>query len=192
MSLRIYNACEDPVSDQHGSPPSSFLDQLIDFINPLPDDVFAENDKVDIYSVMFPILGPWSGLLHRKAVMCEVLRVLAAFESDWNWNEGVDTTNQNSMTHIEGQETGAFQVSADSMGFDSSLVDCADRLAGDHDPETFIVQTKQNHAFAVEYCARLLRFNTTWSGTINHYAQVPSHVNKDAVAEFKTFLSLNG
>jgi hypothetical protein len=79
-------------------------------------------------------LGPWIGLLHRKAVMCEVLRVEAAFESDWKWNEGVDITNQHSMTHIEGQETGAFQVSADSMRFDTSLIDCVDRALGSHEP----------------------------------------------------------
>jgi hypothetical protein len=176
------------VSSQHGSPPNSFLDQLIDAINPLPDEVFAQNSRRDIYSVMEGVLGPWTGLLHRKAVMCEVLRVEAAFESDWKWNEGVDVTNPQSLTHIEGQETGAFQVSADSMRFDTSLIDCVDRAVGSHGPLVFIREMKANHALAVEYCARLLRFNTTWCGTINDHRQVIAHVRRDAVAEFQTFL----
>jgi len=188
MSQRVYNACHHAVSSQHASPPNSFLDQLIDAINPLPDEVFAQNNRRDIYNVMEDALGPWTGLLHRKAVMCEVLRVAAAFESDWRWNEGVDITNPHSVTHIEGQETGAFQVSADSLVFDASLVACVDRALGKHDPLTFINGMKANHALAVEYCARLLRFNTTWCGTINDHSQVIAHVRRDAVAEFQSFL----
>jgi hypothetical protein len=186
---RIYNDCHRAVSPNHGSPPNSFLDQLIDAINPLPDEVFAENDRTtDIYKVMDGALGPWTSLLHRKAAMCEVLRVQAAFESDWNWNAGVDINNHTSMTHIEGQETGAFQVSADSMRSDHSLRDCVDRALGNHEPLVFIHGMKANHALAVEYCARLLRFNTTWCGTINDHSQVVAHVRPDAVAEFQTFL----
>lgn len=188
MSQRIYNACHRAVSSAHESPPNSFLDQLIDAINPLGEEVFASNNLKDIYSVMESALGPWTGPLHRKAVMCEVLRVQAAFESDWNWNEGVDVNNLHSVTHVEGQETGAFQVSADSMVFDTSLSGCVDRALGSHEPLVFISGMKTNHALAVEYCARLLRFNTTWCGTINDHTQVIEHVSRDAVAEFQSFL----
>ena len=118
--------------------------------------MFDENERYDIYSVMLGSLGPYADLLHRKAVMCEVLRVQAAFESDWKWNEGVDINNQHSLRHLDGQETGAFQVSADSMRFDESLSECVDRLAGNHEVLTFINAMKSNHALAVEYCARLL------------------------------------
>jgi hypothetical protein len=191
MSARVYNACLQPVNPpQHGSPPTSFLDQLIDAINPLPNDVFAPSANYDIYSVMLSTLGPWQGLLHRKAVMCEVLRVQPGFESDWDWHCGVDTNNPSSIAHIEQQETGAFQVSADSMHFDQSLPDCVDRLAGAHDVITFINSMKSNHPLAVEYVARLLRFNTTWAGTINKPSQVRAWVRRDAVAEFETFLTL--
>ena len=190
MSDRIYVACHQAVSEQHGHPPNSFLDQLIDAINPLPDQVFEKNQHHDIYSVMFGSLGPYDSLLHRKAVMCETLRVQAAFESDWDWNEGVDTTNQTSVHHKEGEETGAFQVSWDSMHFDDSLRECLDRLAGGHDVLTFIEKMKSNHALAVEYCARLLRFNTTWCGTLNDPHKVRAHVRRDAVAEFQTFLTV--
>lgn len=193
MSDRNYFACRHFVSEEHGHgiPPKAFLDELIDIINTLPDSVFERNDKHDIYSVMIGALGPYTDLLHRKAVMCEVLRVQAAFESDWNWNSGVDILNENSKKHKEGEETGAFQVSWDSMAFDSSLRTCLDRIAGSHDVNTFIIKMKENHSLAIEYCARLLRFNTTWCGTINHESMVISHVRKDAVQEFKTFLKLN-
>jgi len=191
MSNRNYIACRYPVSAEHPIPPSSFLDQLIDAINPLPDSIFARNDRHDIYSVMLGALGPYTDLLHRKAVMCEVLRVTAAFESDWNWNAAVDINNPNSVLHKEGEETGAFQVSWDSTRFDQSLLDCLDRLAGGHDVDTFIASMKSNHALAVEYCARLLRFNTTWCGTINTASMVIAHVRRDAVQEFKGFLTLN-
>lgn len=189
---RPYNACRHPVSIQHEKPPISFLDQLIDAINPLPDEVFAKNDITDIYSVMKSSLGPYDGveLLHRKAVMCEVLRVQAAFESDWNWDEGVDINNRDSLAHAEGQETGAFQVSANSMVFDKSLPECVKRLAGKDDVATFITAMKSNHPLAVEYCARLLRFNTRWCGTLNDHSQVIAHVRRDAVAEFQTFLTV--
>jgi hypothetical protein len=188
MPKRKYVATLHPVSAQHESPPRDFLDTLIDTIKPLPDAVFDVNDGHDIYAAMKGALGPYESLLHRKAVMCEVLRVTAAFESDWNWNQGVDRNNADSMAHKQGQETGAFQVSANSMGFDRSLPACLDRLAGAHDVDTFIDDMKSNHALAVEYCARLIRFNIAWCGTIMKPSQVMSHVRRDAVAEFQTFL----
>ena len=190
MSNRTYIATRHPVSAQHTTAPTSFLDQLIDAIDPLPDDVFAENLLHDIYAVMKGSLGPYSSLLHRKAVMCEVLRVQAAFESDWNWNEGVDINNLHSQTHIDGEETGAFQVSFDSTALGHSAMQ---PFVIAHQIETaqkFIPAMKNDHRLAVEYCTRLLRVNTSWCGTINDPSQVISHVRRDAVAEFQTFLHL--
>lgn len=188
MSNRAYIATRHPVSTQHPSPPTSFLDQLIDSIDPLPDDVFAENPLFDIYAVMKGSLGPYTSLRHRKAVMCEVLRVQAAFESDWNWDEGVDVNNHNSLMHIEGEETGAFQVSFDSTALGHSAMLPFAISHKIETPEKFIRRMKNDHRLAVEYCARLLRINTSWCGTINNPAQVISHVRRDAVEEFQTFL----
>jgi hypothetical protein len=67
------------------------------------------------------------------------------------------------------------------MQFDATLRECVDSLAGGHDVLTFIDKMKTNHALAVEYCARLLRFNTTWCGTINDPKKVIAHVRRDAV-----------
>lgn len=191
MSNRNFIACRYPVSQEHGITPKSFLDELIDTINQLPDVVFEKNNNHDVYSIMLGSLGPYTDLLHRKAVMCEVLRVMAAFESDWNWNAGVDANNNYSKHHKEGEETGAFQVSWDSKYFDKSLVDCLDRVTGKHDVDTFISKMKENHSLAIEYCARLLRYNTNWCGTLNHSSMVISHVRRESVEEFKSFLTLN-
>jgi hypothetical protein len=190
MSARVYNACHQAVGDLHGCPPNSFLDQIIDTINQIDDEVFAPNDRYDIYSVMLGSLGPYGDITHRRAVMCEVLRVQAGFESDWNWDEGVDVTNPNSVAHKKGQETGAFQVSFDSTEFDQSLLDCLSRYTGKTDVDTFISSMKSNHPLAVEYCVRLLRFNTTWCGTINNSHMVIAHARRDAVAEFQNFMTV--
>jgi hypothetical protein len=188
MSNRTYIAVRHPVSAQHTTAPVEFLDQLIDAIDPLPDDVFAENAGHDIYAVMKGSLGPYTSLLHRKAVMCEVLRVQAAFESDWKWNEGVDIKNLHSLSHIAGEETGAFQVSFDSTALGHSALRPFAVAHHIDTPERFIPAMKNDHRLAVEYCARLLRINTSWCGTINDPTKVISHVRRDAVEEFQTFL----
>src|SRR5947208_15713623 len=109
MSNRTYIATRHPVTAQHTTVPTSFLDQLIDAIDPLPDDVFEENLLHDIYAVMKGSLGPYSRLLHRKAVMCDVLRVQAGFETDGNGDEGVGMTNLHSQIHVDREEQAAVQ-----------------------------------------------------------------------------------
>jgi hypothetical protein len=71
-----------------------------------------------------------------------------------------------------------------------SLSACVERLAKKDDAATFIEAMKSNHPLAVEYCARLLRFSTAWCGTINNPKQLIAHVQRDAVAEFQTFLTV--
>jgi len=188
MSDRVYNACRKEING-HGKPPIEFLDTLIDTINSLPDEVFERNNKYDIYSVMNGVLGPYNDLKHRRAVMCEVLRVVAAFESDWDWNEGEDKNKPVEKKTKEAEETGAFQVSWDSMSTDNSLKTCVEKLAGSLAVDTFIASMKSNHQLSIEYCARLLRFDTTWCYTINTKSMVISNVRKSAVAEFENFLT---
>lgn len=187
---RQYHECLHPVGN-HGSPPPAFLDVIVDTIKTLPDEVFAPNaskgDK-DIYNLLLPVLGPWEGLLYRKAVMCECLRSAAAWESGWNWNEGRDTTAGPETPWEE--ETGAFQVSANSMAFDPSLRACVDSrfVGGNATAQQFIHIMKLSHPTAVEYCARLFRFNTRWSGPANT-GHLAGSVWKPSVAEFQGFLS---
>ena len=188
---RIFIATRYPVSTQHGRPPIAFLEQLVDTLNALPDEVFAENKLHDIYAVMKGALGPYTSLLHRKAVMCEVLRVQAGFESDWRWDAGVDSENAHSMAHMESEETGAFQVSFDSIGNGKAELLNFAKQHGIDTAEKFITKMKTDHPLAIEYCARLLRFSTSWCGTIVNPAMVISHVRRDAVEEFQTFVTLH-
>lgn len=176
-----------------GSPSNAFLDELLSLIKPLPDVLFEPNAHRDLYSLIAPPLGPWTSTAHRKAAMAEALVCDGGFESEWNWNEGVDTTNAYSMANPIGEETGLWQVSADSMALDPSLRAFISEklLAGNPNPSIkdlvacFIPAMKENHALAVEYAIRLFRVNTRWSGPCNR-GWIADEVSRDAVAEWQT------
>lgn len=170
-----------------GKTPVSFLDQLVAWANSAPDEIFAENPNPrDIYSTVVSTLGPWQSLKHRKASMMEVMRVHAGFESSWNWNEGVDTTNHHSLAHIEGEESGAWQVSFDSTFLSGDLQRFAweKGIMGAND---FIVAMKRDHPLAMEYVARLYRVSVAWAGPIKRH-EIDAWLSRHAVAEFQTFL----
>lgn len=178
-----WNAAHHPVAD-HGRPPVAFLDELLAIMRPLPDVLFEPNAHTDIYSILSPKLGPWTSTAHRKAVMAEALMCDGGFESEWNWSEGVDTTNAHSMANPIGQETGLWQVSADSMGLDPSLRPFIVEKVGSDHPAAFIPAMKSNHALAVEYVIRLFRVNTRWSGPANR-GWLAGALVRDAVNEWQ-------
>lgn len=182
-----------------GIPPDSFLDELVAWGRSAPDSIFAPNEKQDVYASVEKELGPYSVVPHhRKAVMLEVLRVLAGFESSWKWTEGVDTTNRTSMAHIEGQETGIFQVSANAVFFDSSLqAFVLSRIGAFHGigtrysgfaVEDFITRMKADHAFAIEFASRLLRFTVRHNGPVLR-KEINQWLSRAAVAEFERLLA---
>lgn len=178
-----------------GVPPASFIHDLVAWGKIAPDDIFAPNDDPeDVYNRLAPLLGPWASALHRRAAMLELLRCLGGFESSWNWKEGVDRTNATSMRNIEGQETGIFQVSFDSLNLDNAketgddLHQCVMRYCGALDVHRFIDEMKINHTFALEYCARLLRNSFLWDGPIKR-GEINSSLSRDVVAEFQALLT---
>ena len=181
---RQYKACLTKVLGS--TPPVSFLDELVDWAIWAPTDLFAPNSNFDVYSSVAAQLGPFHGTPHRKAVMLEVLRVLAGFESMWNWNQGVDGGKTVKNTS-HNEETGAFQVSADSMDLDESLKDFAQTTLGATDDQTFIAGTKSNHKFAMEYATRLLRITINANGPILHN-HIHSILQRAAVAEFLDYV----
>lgn len=70
-----------PVSD-HGEPPTELLVMLVQWGRQAPKDIFETRPDPappheDIYTTIKPKLGPWRGEKHRRAVMLEVLRVMA-------------------------------------------------------------------------------------------------------------------
>jgi hypothetical protein len=170
-----------------GVPPDSFLDELVAWGTTAPDDIFAPNPNQDVYSNVVSVLGPWQGLDHRRAAMLEVMRVLAGFESSWNWNEGVDRNNPTSVTP-DTIEAGAWQVSANSMNFGQELKDLVLAKAGSLDGNDFQRAMKQDHLLAMEYIARLLRRTVNHNGPVKRH-EIDSWLRKDAVTEFMSLLS---
>jgi hypothetical protein len=183
-----------------GVPPDSFLDELLQWGRQAPEEIFAPNENPrDIYAAIKPELGPWQGPLHRRAVMLEVLRVLAGFESSWNWREGIDTTRAAADTS-ENAEAGAWQVSYDSRLFGEDLRELLHR-EGVPDGVSFQRAMKTSHALAMEYVARLMRHTTRHNGPLYRdrsgmrenmrgaEQSIYPWLSRDAVAEFEARLS---
>ncbi len=176
-----YSATKQHVANR-GVPQDDFLDQLVAWGKDAPDEIFEANAFSDIYSSVFNTLGPWQQPPHRRAVILEVLRVLAGFESSWNWNEGVDTNNPSSNTP-DTMEAGAWQVSANSMNFGNELKDLVLANVGTLDGTAFQKAMKQNHPVAMEYIARLLRRTTHHNGPVLRH-EIDPWLRRDAVTEF--------
>jgi hypothetical protein len=185
---RQYKAC---LARVHGStPPAAFLDELVDWTLRAPDDIFLPNATFDIYSSVVRQLGPYGFPVHRKAVMLEVLRVLAGRETMWDWNHGVDKDKKGPKTS-HNEEAGAFQCSATSLDLDKGLMDYAKATLGATDDATFIAGTKSNHKFAIEYCARLLRVTVRHHGPILN-THIHPELSRAAVTEFRGHLETLG
>lgn len=175
-----YQATKQNVSNR-GAPPDSFLDELCRWGKTADDDIFEPNSVNDIYTSVAATLGPYRGSDHRRAVMLEVLRVLAGFESSWNWNEGVDTSKTVTATAAN-TEAGAWQVSADSMGLGPELRALV-IAQGAVTAADFQRVMKQNHPLAMEYIARLLRRTVAANGPVVHH-HIHPWLRRDAVMEF--------
>jgi hypothetical protein len=169
-----------------GVPPDDFLDQLVAWGKRAPDEIFEKNSLSDIYSSVKNSLGPWRDLKHRRAVMLEVMRVLAGYESSWHWNAGPDTHNPTSITP-ETREAGAWQVSANSMNFGEELKALVRASVGTLDGNAFQTAMKENHALAMEYVARLLRRTTSHHGPVSRH-EIDPWLRRDAVEEFEGLL----
>lgn len=179
-------ACRQQVHNR-GRPPVEFLVELAEWGRDAPEEIFTINNRHDVYTNIRDELGPWDTVTERRAAMLEALRVLAGFESSWDWEEGRDITNPNSNTSCT-EEAGILQCSGDSMNFDGSLREFVRSVAGSDDCDTFRDTTKANHPFALEYCARLLRF------TVRHHGPVrDGHINpwlrRDAMDEYLRFFA---
>jgi hypothetical protein len=183
-----YKAAKHSVLNR-GVPPDSFLDELVAWGKIAPDEIFIPNSGRDIYSNVFAKLGPWHGSDHRRCVMLEVMRVLAGFESAWNWNEGRDVGGASAEN--QSREAGAFQVSADSLGWGQELKDLVLKRAGSLDPTDFQRAMKRDHQLAMEYIARLLRRTVDANGPVKRH-EIDKWLRKDAVAEFRELLFPRG
>lgn len=182
----IFRFTKAPVANR-GVPPDSFLTQLVAWGRYAPDEMFAYNKEPDdVYNSIKPDLGPWQSMTHRRAAMMETMRVLAGFESSWDWTEGVDITNPTSNTP-ETAEAGIFQISYNSRAFGRDLKDMLAAEDIQHG-EQFQVITKQDHIFALDYGARLFRHTVKHNGPLKR-KEVNPWLSRRAVTEFMELIS---
>jgi hypothetical protein len=73
------------------------------------------------------------------------------------------------------------------MRFDSSLKELLKAVSGKTDCDAFRTTTKANHTFALEYCARLLRFTIRHHGPVRD-GHIQPELRRDAMAELLGFL----
>lgn len=190
-----------------GKPPDEFLEELVNWGKTAPEEIFAiktdDKGEIDIFTSVRPELGPWQGILHRRASLLEVMRVLAGFESSWNWNEGVDVTNSTSVSP-DTIEAGAWQVSANSTAFGDDLGAIFDKITSKVTIDSrgqpfggrlyyakcneFQRVMKSNHPLAMEYIARLLRHTVRHNGPAKR-KEINPYLSRDSVNEFMTLLS---
>ena len=180
-----YQALKQQVYNR-GRAPDAFLDELIDWGKRASDQIFAPNAEAGVYTSVKSSLGPWRDNLHRRAAMLEVMRVLAGFESSWDWNEGRDVANPTSVTPAT-IEAGAWQVSANSMSIAPELKALVIAKVGSTDGTKFQAAMKADHLLAMEYVARLLRYTTNHHGPVKRH-EIDPWLRKDAVEEILSCL----
>lgn len=180
-----YTAAKTKVFNR-GVPPDHFLDELVAWGRSAPAEIFAPLRGHDIYSNVHNALGPWHSNEQRRAVMLEVMRVLAGFESSWRWTEGRDVTNATSVTSTT-IEAGAWQVSANSMHFGSELKQLVLKRVGTTDGKAFQQAMKRDHTLAMEYIARLLRHTVNHNGPVKRH-EIDRWLSRGAVEEFMRLL----
>ena len=175
-----------------GRPNPDFLQELVAWGKTASNEIFIDKqtEEKDVYASVQRELGPYGDLIHRKACMLEVMRVLAGFESSWKWNTGRDTNNpdENSPDTIS---AGPFQVSANSLGFGEDLKDLVEPFGirnAKRDGDAFQDLMKTNHTVAFNYISRLLRHTIRHNGPVKR-SEINPWLSREAVAEFKAFLA---
>jgi hypothetical protein len=187
-----------------GRPKPAFLQELVAWAKTAPEEIFTDQpgNKKDVYSSVTTELGPFEDITHRKACMLEIMRVLAGFESSWDFNEGIDTSRESEDTP-ENSEAGAWQVSADSLRLGQDLKDLVKREVGSFNGVEFQRAMKANHPLAMEYIARLMRHTRMANGPLYKGSErnklspkvraqeqsIYPWLSRDAVAEFQAFLA---
>jgi len=186
-----------------GIPPVSFIETLVYAMRTLPDEIFGTDYRSrtedDIYSWLHKQgeVSQVASYGRRRAIMCEVLRVLGGFESSWDWKAGRDVTNASS-NRPETTEAGIFQCSANSVNFDASLIACFSWYAYVYEMPAWVDMKKSGFNFqwmsknvfgyAIDHCVRLLRFTIRHHGPILRGEILP-WISLDGIREFEALLS---
>lgn len=187
-----FNATKTRVAHGRGNsdiPPDSFLAELVSCFRGLPETIFDTNQSPhDVFTSVFRALGPWEGMsgsaewfTHRKAAMMEVMRVLGAFESAWNWMEGKDMASH-SENDAETMSAGLWQISYNSRGFGDDLTRMI-AVGNVRNGTEFQWKMKHDHQWCIEYAARLFRHTTHHNGPLVRH-EVDGQLSREAVKEF--------
>lgn len=198
----IFQAAREEVYNR-GSAPLEFLDEMVEWAKKAPVAFFEPNDHFDIYDKVKPELGPYEDAIHRTAVMIEVMRVLALFESECNWTEGVDVSKHGANTN-ENEEAGAWQESYDCRKISSDLQTIL-LNANITNGIQFQQAMKENHNLAMTTVAVILRHSTKANGPLYKGAErketwpnrpklwddkesIYPYLSRESVAEFQLAL----
>lgn len=198
QSLFAGSACETKIYNR-GAPSPALINEFITWGNQAPDEIFVKNNNNDVFTLIKPKLAPngWRNLKHRKSALISTLLVLAAYESSFDWSEGIDVTNSSSSKNKCNEEAGLFQTSGNIMALDKSLKDlfdkrCRQQYAGNSDCIKFIKCSKDPHAdhtFTIEITARALRFTTRHWGPLLRRNDVYAHLNPACQKELEARLN---
>lgn len=148
-----------------GSAPIKFLDEMVEWAKTAPSNLFTPNDHFDIYNKVENELRPFED---RTAVMLEILRVLALFESGCKWTEGVDASKQGANTN-ENAEAGAWQESY-NIRKSSSDIQTVLLNANITNGIQFQIEMKRNHELAMMIAVMALRLDMS---NFEHIANGP-------------------
>jgi hypothetical protein len=91
------------------------------------------------------------------------------------------------MTHLTGQETGAFQVSFDSEWLDPTLRMYLTQQ-GIYTPQQFIDGMKESPELALEYYTRLARISIEWAGPLKRGEIIP-YLSVAAMEEYRSLVN---
>lgn len=202
-----YKAARTKVFNR-GVPTVAFLNGIARVIGAMPESIFLPDTERDVYGKAAKELGPYKDTLHRRACMCEFLRVLGMFESSGDHREGVDTSRLGPDTP-ENAEAGAWQVSYDSRRIHPDLSRMLHAYRSPEVPSgivegiTFQQVMKFDPDFSTQYAATLLSHNGMHNGPLYKGAEraiirrslrgeehsIYPWLKRDAVEEFQAALA---
>jgi hypothetical protein len=186
------------------APPESFIQDLFKWVKDAPKELYEKNNETrDVYSHLASYLGISSDstLQYRQAVLFELLRVSAAMESSFNWQEGRDKAASNYDLYT--QEAGIFQTSPNSHIYAHKGYgrwEYLDKLVAKHGVG-LVKQDSPNNALwnalmkdeskkevIFEHHAFMLRHNFKHYGPMIDFRRVGMNINKSCIVEVMSML----
>jgi hypothetical protein len=186
------------------APPLQFIKDLYVWIKVAPEFLYARNSEPrDAFSHLSSYLGinKDSTLKYRQAALFELMRVSAAMESSFNWQQGRDKAAQNYDWYT--QEAGMFQTSPNSHVYAHKgwgRWEYLDKLVAKHgvglvkqgSPNNELwnklMKDESKKHVIFEHHAFMLRHNFRHYGPVIDPRRVGMNINKQCIKEVESFL----